>query len=146
MEVVRERMLDHIHQVLFFLFFSVFCKTYILASFSPVVNVYCFFFQEIPYVIDHKLMGWKEFRDGSIRIEQHFITQKQSQRQILVGKKGSKIGYTLSLCLSLYVCIFKFSSLNYQNMKIRIQDGNIKRQFRKAVIKISLQIHYSRIS
>ncbi|XP_078175674.1 GTP-binding protein ERG-like [Carex rostrata] len=61
MEVVRERMLDHIHQ-------------------------------EIPYVIDHKLMGWKEFRDGSIRIEQHFITQKQSQRQILVGKKGSKIG------------------------------------------------------
>ncbi|KAF3325747.1 GTP-binding protein ERG [Carex littledalei] len=61
MEVVRERMLDHIHQ-------------------------------EIPYVIDHKLMGWKEFRNGSIRIEQHFITQKQSQRQILVGKKGSKIG------------------------------------------------------
>ncbi|KAJ1698064.1 hypothetical protein LUZ63_006576 [Rhynchospora breviuscula] len=61
LEVVRERMLDHIHQ-------------------------------EIPYVIEHKLMGWKELRDGSIRIEQHFITQKQSQRQILVGKNGSKIG------------------------------------------------------
>lgn len=61
LEVVREKMLDHIHQ-------------------------------EIPYVIDHRLMDWKELRDGSLRVEQHFITPKQSQRQILVGKNGSKIG------------------------------------------------------
>lgn len=38
-------------------------------------------------------MGWKELRDGSLRIEQHLITHKQSQRKIIVGKKGSKIGY-----------------------------------------------------
>ncbi|KAK1281136.1 GTP-binding protein ERG [Acorus gramineus] len=61
LEVVREKMLHHIHQ-------------------------------EIPYVIDHRLMNWNELKDGSLRIEQHFITTKQSQRQILVGKKGSKIG------------------------------------------------------
>ncbi|ONK72010.1 uncharacterized protein A4U43_C04F14710 [Asparagus officinalis] len=61
LEVVREKMLDHIHQ-------------------------------EIPYVIDHRLMDWKELRDGSLRVEQHFIAPKQSQRQILVGKNGSKIG------------------------------------------------------
>ncbi|KAK1325996.1 GTP-binding protein ERG [Acorus calamus] len=61
LEVVREKMLNHIHQ-------------------------------EIPYVIDHRLMNWNELKDGSLRIEQHFITMKQSQRQILVGKKGSKIG------------------------------------------------------
>ncbi|XP_073100838.1 GTP-binding protein ERG [Elaeis guineensis] len=61
LEVVREKMLDHIHQ-------------------------------EIPYVIEHRLMDWKELRDGSLRIEQHFITPKPSQRQILVGKNGSKIG------------------------------------------------------
>lgn len=60
-EVVRERMLDHVHQ-------------------------------EIPYNIEHRLMDWKELRDGSLRIEQHFITPKMSQRKILVGKKGSKIG------------------------------------------------------
>ncbi|CAA7405528.1 unnamed protein product [Spirodela intermedia] len=48
--------------------------------------------QEIPYVIEHRLMDWKELRDGSLRVEQHFITPKQSQRQILVGKNGSKIG------------------------------------------------------
>ncbi|KAL5842933.1 hypothetical protein ACOSQ3_013536 [Xanthoceras sorbifolium] len=61
MEVVRERLLDHVHQ-------------------------------EIPYGIDHRLMDWKELRDGSLRIEQHFITNKLSQRKILVGKNGSKIG------------------------------------------------------
>ncbi|GAB4854086.1 hypothetical protein Ancab_022668 [Ancistrocladus abbreviatus] len=61
LEVVRERLLDHIHQ-------------------------------EIPYDIDHRLMDWKDLRDGSLRIEQHFITHKESQRKILVGKNGSKIG------------------------------------------------------
>lgn len=61
LEVVRERLLDHVHQ-------------------------------EIPYEIEHRLMDWKELRDGSLRIEQHFITHKQSQRKILVGKNGSKIG------------------------------------------------------
>ncbi|KAG5623036.1 hypothetical protein H5410_008254 [Solanum commersonii] len=48
--------------------------------------------QEIPYGIDHRLMDWKELRDGSLRIEQHLITHKISQRKILVGKNGSKIG------------------------------------------------------
>ncbi|KAL6567174.1 hypothetical protein OROGR_000842 [Orobanche gracilis] len=61
LEVVRERLLDHVHQ-------------------------------EIPYGIEHRLMGWKELRDGSLRIEQHLITHKLSQRKILVGEKGSKIG------------------------------------------------------
>nr|XP_043607199.1 GTP-binding protein ERG [Erigeron canadensis] len=61
LEVVRERLLDHIHQ-------------------------------EIPYDVEHRLIDWKELRDGSIRIEQHFITNKLSQRKIIVGKNGSKIG------------------------------------------------------
>ncbi|CAH9077258.1 unnamed protein product [Cuscuta epithymum] len=61
MEIVREKLLDNVHQ-------------------------------EIPYGIDHRLVDWKELRDGSLRIEQHLITPKISQRKILVGKKGSKIG------------------------------------------------------
>lgn len=61
LEIVREKLLDYVHQ-------------------------------EIPYGIEHRLMDWKELRDGSLRIEQHFITHKISQRKILVGKKGSKIG------------------------------------------------------
>ncbi|CAI9783549.1 unnamed protein product [Fraxinus pennsylvanica] len=61
LEIVREKLLDYVHQ-------------------------------EIPYGVEHRLMDWKELRDGSLRIEQHFITHKISQRKILVGKKGSKIG------------------------------------------------------
>ncbi|TKY44474.1 GTP-binding protein ERG [Spatholobus suberectus] len=61
LEVVRERLLDYVHQ-------------------------------EIPYDVEHRLIDWKELRDGSLRIEQHFITNKLSQHKILVGKNGSKIG------------------------------------------------------
>ncbi|KAL6561840.1 hypothetical protein OROGR_002847 [Orobanche gracilis] len=48
--------------------------------------------QETPHGIEHGLMEWKELRDGSIRIEQHFITHKLSQWKIVVGERGSKIG------------------------------------------------------
>lgn len=48
--------------------------------------------QEIPYDVEHRLVDWKDLRDGSIRIEQHLITNKVSQRKIIVGKNGSKIG------------------------------------------------------
>jgi GTP-binding protein Era len=60
LEVVREKMLDCIHQ-------------------------------EIPYVVDQRLIDWKPMRDGSVRIEQHFIVTKLGHRKILVGKNGSKI-------------------------------------------------------
>ncbi|PKI71206.1 hypothetical protein CRG98_008381 [Punica granatum] len=43
------------------------------------------------YIHQHRLVDWKELRDDSIRIEQHLITHKQSQRKILVGKNGSRI-------------------------------------------------------
>ncbi|CAN8290531.1 unnamed protein product [Cochlearia groenlandica] len=61
LEVVRERILDHVHQ-------------------------------EVPYGVEHRLVDWREQRDGSLRIEQHLITPKLSQRKILVGKAGAKIG------------------------------------------------------
>ncbi|KAI3980365.1 hypothetical protein MKX01_003904 [Papaver californicum] len=61
LEVVREKLLDHVHQ-------------------------------EIPYTLEHRLFDWKDLADGSLRIEQHLIVSKPSQRRILIGKKGSKIG------------------------------------------------------
>ncbi|XP_031475087.1 GTP-binding protein ERG [Nymphaea colorata] len=61
LEVVREKLLHHVHQ-------------------------------EIPYALEHRLVDWKELRDGSLRIEQHFLARKQSHRKIVVGKSGSKIG------------------------------------------------------
>ncbi|KAI3960532.1 hypothetical protein MKW98_022005 [Papaver atlanticum] len=61
LEVVHEKLLDHIHQ-------------------------------EIPYTLEHLLIDWKDLKDGSLRIEQHLIVSKPSQRRILIGEKGSKIG------------------------------------------------------
>lgn len=64
--------------------------------------------QEIPYVLEHRLMDWKELRDGSLRIEHHFIVQKQSQRQILVGKNGAMIGYIIILTINNDMFFFLF--------------------------------------
>lgn len=87
LEVVRERLLDHVHQVVItILFLSGLAKKFFF------IQELCFYFQEIPYGIEHRLVDWKEFRDGSLRIEQHLITNKPSQRKILVGKNGCKIG------------------------------------------------------
>ena len=89
LEVVREKLLDHVHQVMPKIRFNklnLFIYKVHLSWDIYVVN------QEIPYNIEHRLVDWKELRDGSLRIEQHFITPKMSQRKILVGKKGSKIG------------------------------------------------------
>lgn len=87
MEVVREKMLDHVHQV------SAMWNLFLIISYNLKLSLNLFMLmQEIPYNIEHLLMDWKELRDGSVRIEQHFITPKMSQRKILVGKKGSKIG------------------------------------------------------
>lgn len=86
LEVVREKLLHYVHQV--------------SQISSNLITIYClsfehnwfFLFQEIPYGIDHRLVDWKELRNGSLRIEQHLIAPKKSQVKILVGKKGSKIG------------------------------------------------------
>lgn len=100
LEVVRERLLDHVHQVELGIFSFIYFKAGIHLPILPLLisqiiinndSVFCSF-QEIPYDIEHRLMDWKDLRDGSLRIEQHFITHKPSQRKILVGKGGSKIG------------------------------------------------------
>jgi GTPase len=39
----------------------------------------CVLLQEIPYVIEHRLMDWKELKDGFLRVEHHFISPKRSQ-------------------------------------------------------------------
>ena len=62
-------------------------------------------FQEIPYGFEQRLIDWKELRDGSLRIEQHFITHKLSQQKLLLGKKGSKIGYVIFISKITYVVL-----------------------------------------
>ncbi|KAK7308628.1 hypothetical protein VNO77_42247 [Canavalia gladiata] len=42
-----------------------------------------------------KMIALEELQDGSLRIEQHFITNKLSQHKIFVWKNGSKIGIGL---------------------------------------------------
>ena len=47
--------------------------------------------QELPYASTVETQDWKELKDGSVRIEQVIYVERQSQRQIVLGKGGSAI-------------------------------------------------------
>lgn len=47
--------------------------------------------EELPYALTVETTEWKELKDGSIRIEQTIFVERESQRRIVLGAKGSMI-------------------------------------------------------
>ncbi len=47
--------------------------------------------EEIPYSSTVETTGWKELRNGSIRIDQTIFVERESQRKIVLGAKGQAI-------------------------------------------------------
>jgi len=47
--------------------------------------------EEIPYSSTVETTDWKQFKDGSIRIEQTIFVERESQRKIVLGAKGQAI-------------------------------------------------------
>ncbi|MBX7146984.1 MAG: GTPase Era [Alphaproteobacteria bacterium] len=54
----------------------------------------CFFdklYQELPYALTIETERWEDFNDGSVKINQCVLIQKNSQKVILLGHNGAKI-------------------------------------------------------
>ncbi|MEM7620640.1 MAG: GTPase Era [Pseudomonadota bacterium] len=47
--------------------------------------------QELPYASTVETSSWKHLKDGSIRIEQTIYVERDSQKKIVLGKKGQAI-------------------------------------------------------
>jgi GTP-binding protein Era len=47
--------------------------------------------QELPYALAVEPVSWKEMKDGSVRIEEAIIVERESQRPIVLGKGGARI-------------------------------------------------------
>ena len=54
-------------------------------------KVFLFLHEELPYNITVETTSWQEKPDGSTRIEQTIFVERESQRKIVLGSKGSKI-------------------------------------------------------
>ncbi len=54
-------------------------------------KVFLFLHEELPYNITVETTSWEEKEDGSTRIEQTIFVERDSQRKIVLGTKGSKI-------------------------------------------------------
>jgi len=47
--------------------------------------------QEVPYSLAVEPVSWTEMKDGSVRIEEVIIVERESQRPIVLGKGGARI-------------------------------------------------------
>lgn len=47
--------------------------------------------QEVPYATTVETETWEEFKDGSVKIEQTIYVQRDSQKAIILGKKGARV-------------------------------------------------------
>ena len=47
---------------------------------------------ELPYTISLRHVSWREFRDGSARVEQALVVPSPAVRKIVVGKEGAVVG------------------------------------------------------
>lgn len=47
--------------------------------------------QELPYSLMVETEGWKTQKDGSIRIEQQIIVERESHKKIILGKRGEQL-------------------------------------------------------
>ena len=47
--------------------------------------------QEVPYAVSVETETWEPFKDGSVKIEQIVYVQRDSQKPIILGKRGSLI-------------------------------------------------------
>jgi GTPase len=54
-------------------------------------KIYLRLHQELPYCSTVETDVWKELRDGSVRIEQTILVERESQRKIVLGKDGQAI-------------------------------------------------------
>ncbi len=62
-----------------------------LASEITREKIYHRLHQELPYAITVETTDWKDFKNGSVRIEQTIFVERDSQKSIVLGKKGQTI-------------------------------------------------------
>lgn len=54
-------------------------------------KLYQWLHQELPYAATVETTSWHDFKNGSVRIEQTIFVERDSQRQIVLGKGGQTI-------------------------------------------------------
>jgi len=54
-------------------------------------RIYKYLHQELPYAITVETTDWKEFNNGSVRIEQTIFVERDGQKRIVLGKGGETI-------------------------------------------------------
>ncbi len=63
----------------------------VLAAEITREKIYHFLHQELPYATTVETTDWKDFKDGSVRIEQTIFVERAGQKSIVLGKGGQTV-------------------------------------------------------
>ena len=94
-------------------------------------QVYLQLHDELPYAITVETENWQGRKDGSVRIEQVIFVERDTQKQIVIGKSGTRlksIGATARLAMEdlfghrVHLFLFVKTDPRWSNSKERFQN------------------------
>lgn len=102
-----------------------------LASEITREKIYHRLHQELPYAITVETTDWKEFRNGSVRVEQTIFVERDSQKSIVLGKKGQTVKQISSESRSELAQLLERDVHLFLFVKVRENWGNDPERYRE---------------
>lgn len=103
----------------------------ILAAEITREKIYHYLHQELPYVTTVETTEWKEFKNGSVRIEQTIYVERDGQKSIVLGKGGQTIKKISTAARAELAQIFERGVHLFLFVKVRENWGSDPERYRE---------------
>ena len=94
-------------------------------------KIYHFLHQELPYATTVETSDWKNFKDGSVRIEQTIYVERAGQRSIVLGKGGQTVKKVSSAAREELEVLFERKVHLFVFVKVRENWGSDPERYRE---------------
>lgn len=103
----------------------------VLAAEITREKIYHFLHQELPYATTVETTDWKDFKDGSVRIEQTIFVERAGQKSIVLGKGGQTVKKISSAARSELTELFDRKVHLFVFVKVRENWGSDPERYRE---------------
>lgn len=103
----------------------------VLASEITREKIYHYLHQELPYATTVETTDWKDFKDGSVRIEQTIYVERDGQKSIVLGKGGQTVKKISSAARAELTDLFERKVHLFVFVKVRENWGSDPERYRE---------------
>lgn len=103
----------------------------VLAAEITREKIYHFLHQELPYATTVETTDWKDFKDGSVRIEQTIYVERAGQKSIVLGKAGQTVKKISSAARAELADLFERNVHLFVFVKVRENWGSDPERYRE---------------